>query len=90
MEDSDTSNRKLLQQLQNLTRVKSEQLEAVNRENEELRKDIKSLQARLSKPVSNAPFCRLPPQSPTYYCSFLQPPTIIPNLQRSQIAITSH
>ncbi|XP_065072640.1 cingulin-like isoform X3 [Ochlerotatus camptorhynchus] len=49
IEDSDASNRKLLQQLQNLSRFKSEQLEAVNRENEELRKDVKSLQAKVSK-----------------------------------------
>ncbi|XP_029708981.2 myosin heavy chain, cardiac muscle isoform-like [Aedes albopictus] len=49
MEDTDASNRKLLQQLQNISRVKSEQLETVVEENEKLWKEIGELKSKFNQ-----------------------------------------
>lgn len=51
MEDTDASNRKLLQQLQNISRVKSEQLETVVEENEKLWKEIGELKSKFNQQV---------------------------------------
>ncbi|XP_021702159.1 ELKS/Rab6-interacting/CAST family member 1 isoform X6 [Aedes aegypti] len=49
LEDSDASNRKLLQQLQNLSRVKSEQLDTVVEENEKLRRENGELKSKFNQ-----------------------------------------